>query len=151
MPVLPAGEYLVQVYGVCAQPMPAQQELRPVEKRILLAKQNLQVGGEEPAGEARPAMMRSVEQVREGWFFENGSWYCYENGQPKVGWVENAGVAYYLDDAGAALTGWQSVDGSLYKFSGSGAKLCAMEAEYEGAVYVLNDTGVATQKETKKR
>lgn len=146
MPVLPAGEYLVQVYGVCAQIMPAGQELRPVEKRILLAKQNLQVGGEEPAGEARPAMMRSVEQTREGWFFENGSWYCYENGQPKCGWVEDAGVGYYLDDTGAALTGWQSVDGSLYKFSGSGAKLYSMEAEYDGAVYVLDDTGVATVK-----
>lgn len=69
----------------------------------------------------------------EGWFVEDGVWYCYENGAPRTGWVTRVGVDYYLRDDGSVTTGWAEVDGQTRYFSPTGA-LC------RGWVTVWSDT-----------
>lgn len=62
-------------------------------------------------------------QMPSGWFCLEGSWYYFENGLLCTGWISDHGVRYYLDETGAAVTGWQEIDGQTYLFSGTGA-LC---------------------------
>ena len=105
----------------------------------ILFSQTLQVGGgvpETPEAEA--------EAIPDGWLFANGTWYCYENGQPCTGWVTRIGVEYYLQLDGAVTTGWYTADGQSHYFSGTGALCRGWVTTPEGTYYWGND-GVMAQ------
>lgn len=70
----------------------------------------------------------SVLQVNEdagenknGWFLKDGTWFCYEDGNPGTGWTSWCGATYYLLDNGAVSVGWSEIDGKEYYFSLGGA------------------------------
>ncbi|MBY0595840.1 peptidoglycan DD-metalloendopeptidase family protein [Bacillus bingmayongensis] len=57
------------------------------------------------------------ETQQSGWVKEeNGTWFFYENGAKKTGWLALEGKWYYLDpNAGGAMkTGWAQVNGTWY-------------------------------------
>ena len=81
-----------------------------------------------------------------GWFRKDGEWFCYENGQPKTGWVTILNTKYYLDETGAALTGWRYLNNSLWYFGDDGALRTNQERTYGKNIYQIGDTGIAVFK-----
>lgn len=136
--LLTEGSYLVTIYAdaACTVVGPAGLEVR--YQRQQLWSQALQVGG---AGE-ESVEVSAQPQTREGWFYEGGSWYCYENGAPCTGWVTRLGIAYYLDETGKALTGVNEVEGKTLYFSATGA-LCTGWLTTDAGVSYRREDGTA--------
>ena len=82
--------------------------------------------------------------VPEGWTQENGKWYCYENGQPRTGWVVRLGVNYYLQADGSATTGWAEVEGKRRYFSPTGALCRGWITDLNGTFYQGADGALLT-------
>jgi len=80
----------------------------------------LTVGDIPPAERIAPLHTGSAK-LTDGWFWQNDTWYCYENGAPVTGWVRNMGVRYYLREDGSVTTGWAEIDGKAYYFNANGA------------------------------
>lgn len=60
--------------------------------------------------------------IRQGWVYENQSWYYYDTaGKITTGWSVVDGVWYYFDENGIMQTGWQLIDGDWYYLNASGA------------------------------
>jgi lactocepin len=80
--------------------------------------------------------------LKNGWSFENGSWYYYvkdvkatgwvkdtdgkwyflkKDGKMATGWVFDGGAWYYLTKSGAMKTGWLFEGGKWYYLNGNGA------------------------------
>lgn len=57
--------------------------------------------------------------AKNGWSFEGGSWYYYENGAPKTGWVWDSATNgwYHFGAEGAMDIDWTVVDGKRYRFN----------------------------------
>lgn len=79
------------------------------------------------------------ETTREGWFLENGTWYCYQSGAPCTGWVTRIGVRYYLKADGSVTTGWAEIDGATRYFSATGALCRGWITTWEGTCYQTVD------------
>ena len=59
-----------------------------------------------------------------GWKEEAGSWYYYEQGQKKTGWLCEGTDWYYLDpESGRMATGFVTVDGKTYFLKDDGRML----------------------------
>ena len=56
-----------------------------------------------------------------GWSYENGCWYYYENNNRITGWKSVNGVWYYMNSDGSMATGWVWDGANWYYMSGSGA------------------------------
>lgn len=139
------GLYRVEVYGEAACAV----ALGPVPvtryERIRLWGQVVQVGGEIAIAKAQPVMQGAVQQVRDGWFWDDGSWYCYKYEKPCTGWVNYCGVEYYLDETGAAVTGWQEIDGWQRYFSATGAMVTG-HLVLDGESYYFDEYGILQEK-----
>ena len=103
----------------------------------LLCATGIQVAGcyeafaaEEPADDAIQAAGISTYAPagpqRQGWVNEGGEVYYYENGKLATGWKEylnpSTGLneTCYFGDDGAAVSGWQTIDGERYYFGAYG-------------------------------
>ncbi len=77
---------------------------------------------EDQMSELRSKAAGSQEGPRyeDGWTYDKGRWYYYEDGQPGTGWLREQNILYYLDETGAAVTGWQKIDGQKRFFSDTG-------------------------------
>ena len=60
-------------------------------------------------------------QETNGWSYENGCWYYYENNNRVTGWKSVQGVWYYMNSDGSMETGWVWDGSNWYYMSGSGA------------------------------
>lgn len=79
---------------------------------------------------------------RDGWFYQQGTWYYYENGTPRSGWICHEGLDYYLQPDGAVTTGWATINGKARLFTDTGAMRTGwLETKY-GPMYLLSN-GVA--------
>ena len=141
--LLEQGYYYVEVWAEVASPVVMGQDLDVRYQSTRLWSQLLQVGGGMRITKAHPIQLRPVQQTREGWVWEDGSWYCYRDGRPLLGWVSYCGVQYYMDENGAALTGWQNVDGDLRFFSATGAMVTGWLTEDGITTYRLADGSAA--------
>ena len=56
-----------------------------------------------------------------GWSYENGCWYYYENNNRVTGWKNVQGVWYYMNSDGSMATGWVWDGANWYYMSSSGA------------------------------
>ena len=56
-----------------------------------------------------------------GWSYENGCWYYYENNTRVTGWKSVQGVWYYMNSDGSMATGWVWDGANWYYISSSGA------------------------------
>ena len=60
-------------------------------------------------------------QETNGWSYENGCWYYYENNTRATGWKSVNGVWYYMNSDGSMATGWVWDGANWYYMSSSGA------------------------------
>lgn len=57
-----------------------------------------------------------------GWYWDNGSWYYYIDGERHIGWLQDNGAWYYLAEPyGQMHTGWLPTGDGKYYFGESGA------------------------------
>lgn len=162
--LLELGAYHVEVYVSRACLVVTGNSTDTHHIRVLLGSRSLYVGN-------NPREIMQVPQgepeKRDGWFRENGTWYCYKDGQPCTGWARYMGVRYYLQEdgsvttgaqiieekaryfsaTGAMLTGWQTLDGKLYCYGQDGVMLTNTEAVKDGQIYTIAADGIATQKQ----
>lgn len=62
-----------------------------------------------------------TEEVADGWVLKDGTWYYFEQGQPRTGWFCSGGVNYYLKEDGSVTTGWTQINGIDRCFTDTGA------------------------------
>lgn len=90
--------------------------------------------------ESQPAEPVAAEPVEEspknGWHYENQTWYCYKDSQPRTGWVRSAGITYYLKEDGSVTTGKAEVEGQQRVFSATGALIAGWYREQDGMRYL---------------
>lgn len=90
-----------------------------------------------------PAEAPPVQTVKDGWIYEDQTWYCYDQGTPLTGWLQADGVWYYLQADGAVTTGWVLVEGQLKLFTGTGALRTGWVDSQMGRKYMLQDGSAA--------
>ena len=110
--------------------------------RVLLHSRRLQVGGHPREAVQRTASEKQTN--RDGWFREQGTWYCYADGQPCNGWTEHLGVRYYLKANGAVTVGEQTVEGKQLYFSAEGAMVTGWLTLENKTFYRASDGTVMT-------
>ncbi len=88
-----------------------------------------------------------VDEERTGWEKLGSSWYYYENGTAKTGWLKDQNKWYYLNEQGIMQTGWQKIDNVWYFFRPGGVMQTGWK-KLDGVWYFLK--GGAMQKGWKK-
>ena len=116
--LLEPGNYQVDVYATRSCSVVSGNSLVSQYARALLSSRSLYIGSNPREGMEGARILRPQQ---DGWFWKNGTWYCYENGSPLTGWVTRLGVRYYLRADGAVTTGAQTVEGKQLYFSAGGA------------------------------
>lgn len=116
---LTPGQYTVTISAETAAAYIREDMLDYSYVTILLAEKTLWVG--EKGEEAAPVTANRLKEEKDGWYREEGTWYCYENNKPRTGWYTYMGVSYYLDDSGAVTTGWTTIGDKEYYFTDTGA------------------------------
>ena len=136
---LALGTYQLTLYADAAYAM-AENGIYTVENisHVLLS-QLLDVGVD---GESLETA--EITQEKDGWFQENGIWYCYEGGQPCTGWVTRIGVDYLLKEDGSVTVGWSEEDGWIRYFSATGALCNGWVTTPDGVYYWVSDGVMAT-------
>lgn len=76
----------------------------------------------------------------DGWAFEDGKWYFYEDGEAVTGWKLVKGKWYLFDSTGVMQTGWQLVNGKWYYLDGNGAMRTGW-TQIAGKWYYLDRSG----------
>lgn len=141
--LLDKGDYRVRVYADAACTVVGTSGLEIRYVRTCLWEQGLQVDEQLTNSAARTDVaVPTPTKIEDGWTFKNGTWYVYENGQPRTGWTENTGVQYYLQADGSVSTGWTDVNGVLRHFSPTGALSAGWLTTPEGMMY-CSSVGVA--------
>lgn len=74
--------------------------------------------GNKPGNNTAP---QQPAQEINGWSYENGCWYYYENNNRVTGWKSVQGVWYYMNSDGSMATGWVWDGANWYYMSSSGA------------------------------
>lgn len=135
---LPEGSYRLSVWATANHILVKETGFTSENPTVTLLEQSLVIGT------AEPLQVASQETVKDGWLFENGTWYCYEGGSPCTGWVTRFGVDYYLQENGAVTVGWQEADGRMRYFSACGALCTGWTTTDKGLYYWLSDGMYAT-------
>ncbi len=115
-------------------------QIRVHSDEVILSSCDFAVGEAELPQTARGA---GEGTAREGWVRENGSWYYYQNGTPRTGWMCDAGISYYLDETGAAVTGWAQINGQPRFFSSTGAMRTGWLETEQGRMYMMRNGAAA--------
>ena len=137
--LLEPGLYQVDIYASRACPVVVGSYTDSYYSRVLVESRSLQVGGN--PGQTQQ-MAKQMQQPKDGWFWEQGTWYCYENGQPCSGWLIYLGVRYYLQPDGSVTVGAQNVAGKQLYFSATGALITGWQT-LEGKTYYRMPDGMA--------
>lgn len=95
-----------------------------------------------------PAREQNVQtaqarQLVNGWNYEQGIWYYFENDLPRTGWFYCNGVDYYLKEDGSVTTGWAEVNGKLRYFTATGAMRTGWLETQEGKFYLMSNGAMA--------
>lgn len=133
---LPQGSYTVHVYATAASVVVRGTGLVTQQVEQLVYSQSLAVG-DVPQG--RQVTEAAEETPKNGWFYENGTWYYYRFQKPCTGWITYLGVEYYLNADGSVTTGWAEVEGWNRYFSDTGAMCIGWLDVPEGIRYWLPD------------
>ncbi len=138
---LEAGTYKLRIYADASvwdvkNSVPTRESVR-----VLAWEQTLQIGSASAMSRTAVPGNSRMSDVKNGWVWENDTWYLYAEGQPCSGWVKELGVEYYLQPDGAVSTGWTEADGALRYFSETGALCSGWLSTLEGTCY-LEENGV---------
>jgi glucan-binding YG repeat protein len=99
--------------------------------------------GQAELAEVAPVQARAAQDL-DGWYLQDGVWYCYNNGQPRTGWFCDLGIDYYLNEDGSVTTGWQNIGGKDRYFSQTGALRIGWISRDDSTFYMLKN-GVAAE------
>lgn len=133
---LPEGYYTVSVYADTASAYVKDGSLDYTYATMLLDQRSLWIG----TPNTIPAVATAEKNgVLDGWYFQDNTWYCYDNGVPRTGWIREKGVEYYLQEDGSVTTGWAEVDGEKRFFSSTGAMVVGWLNTSEGLRYSFSD------------
>lgn len=135
---LPEGSYRLSVWAKGSHVLVKEMGFTTENVTVRLLEQSLVMGN------AEPLELQTAEEIKDGWFFENGTWYCYAAGQPCTGWTTRFGVDYYLQIDGSVTTGLQEMDGWQRYFSATGAMCTGWVTTEDGVYYWLGDGVYAT-------
>ena len=135
---LQEGGYTYQIFCDLTNYYSNQGQLIENVQRIELASAYFIVGDKESAAKAIAAGNMS-RAVKNGWQYEAGNWYYYENDMCRTGWFCYEGVDYYLQEDGTAATGWQTINGKNRYFSETGAMRIGWLTTEEGTYYMLSN------------
>lgn len=110
-------------------------------KRVLVGSSSFTVGDAVPTAKSKSAMPVAAKPrtSTNGWQYENGNWYFFENGGYRTGWFCYEGVDYYFLEDGTAATGWQNINGKDRYFSETGAMRTGWLRTDEGSYYMLSN------------
>lgn len=139
---LNTGVYQLAVYADVCNEYATGSEIKSQINKIPVLTQQLTIGGAEAPAENADAF--TPESVRNGWFYENGQWYCYRDGAPRTGWYCYDGVDYYLKSDGSVTTGQVKINGQDRYFSPTGAMRTGWMETDSGTYYLLSN-GVAAK------
>ena len=137
LPVLPAGRYALMLTVHTEGVYVTQAGLERIPEGQVLLDMPFWVGPVPRTGSRERSLTRTD---RNGWYLYGGSWYYFENNEPRTGWFRENGVSYYLDETGAATTGWAEVDGQTCLFSATGA-LCTGWIRVEAGLHYCAEGG----------
>lgn len=87
---------------------------------------------------------KNSRQIKDGWVWEQGNWYFYDNGVPRTGWFCCEGVDYYLQPDGSVTTGWKNINGQDRYFSDTGAMRTGWLADAQDRYYLMSNGAKAT-------
>ena len=79
------------------------------------------------------------ETVKDGWVWENRTWYYYEQGVPRAGWFCYHGSDYYLKEDGSVTTGWVQINGKYRYFSRTGSMRTGWIETEAGKLYLMSN------------
>lgn len=112
------------------------------DQRICIVNKSFRVGN--VLLQVKQAGNAKVQQPRNGWVYEQDTWYYYENNVPRTGWFCYKGVDYYLQPDGAVTTGWAELNGRNRYFSETGAMRTGWLECPEGQYYLMSNGAAAT-------
>ena len=137
LPELEDGTYELTLTADTASVHVTQERLDYSYATAQLAKQTFSVGD---APQTDLLLSRQSTRVKkDGWVWQNDTWYYYSEGKPCAGWTQSMGVDYYIGKDGAVTTGWTEVDGRLCYFSATGALCTGWLSAPEGMRYCFPD------------
>lgn len=135
---LEEGYYTYMIQGDCQNYYVQDGQLQSRTDTVTLLQAGFAVGD-------LPVRTRTAIQprtVKNGWFYENDTWYYYEAGTPRTGWFCYQGTDYYLKEDGSVTTGWATVNGKARFFSETGAMRTGWIETEQGTQYLMSN-GVA--------
>lgn len=135
--VLAEGAYTLAVIAEVENSHMAEGAVQTGLENVVLSQSVLTVG--QPEGEI-PVV---AEPAKDGWVWENDSWYFYQNGAPRTGWYCYEGVDYYFLENGAAATGWHEINGRWRCFTAHGAMRTGWVDTDEGRCFMLSNGAAA--------
>lgn len=138
---LPEGNYIYHIYADGLNYYLHDGELRTDSKQIHLVESPFCVGEAEPV----PFVPEQIpEAVKDGWVWENRTWYYYEQGVPRTGWFCYHGSDYYLKADGSVTTGWARINDKYRFFSNTGSMRTGWMETEAGTLYLMNNGAPAT-------
>lgn len=100
--------------------------------------------GSRYVGAKRVSEVSSVVQTSNstnGWAKNGNSWYYYQNGALKTGWVQASDNKwYYMNQSGVMQTGWKNINNKWYFMNSSGAMETGW-SQVGGKWYFHNSSG----------
>ena len=137
---LEEGYYTYTVLGDCQNYYLEDGKLQSRTETVTLLQAGFSVG-DLPERTRTPIQSRTVKN---GWIYENDTWYYYEAGTPRTGWFCYQGTDYYLKADGSVTTGWATINGKARFFSETGAMRTGWIETEQGTQYLMSN-GVAAQ------
>jgi len=136
--VLPEGYYTYNIYADIANYYLMDDGTRSsYSNRLCLYSSPFRVG-DLPEKEVAEAAVQP-KMAKNGWVYENETWYVYENDVPRTGWYRYSGVDYYLNEDGSVTTGQSEINGKLRYFTATGAMRTGWVESLDGRLYLLRN------------
>lgn len=133
---LTEGAYTYELYADAACYYIQDGQLTTISEKVKICSVPFAVGG---ASADLPGGDNEAEPLKDGWHWEHGSWYYYEQGTPRSGWFCYDGVDYYLKKDGSVTTGWSQINGKFRFFSNTGAMRTGWLTDDTGTYYLLSN------------
>lgn len=128
---LPEGGYTFAVDARVTNSYVQEGQIKTRTDTVPVWQSNLKIGN---GNEELPAA-----PVPDGWVWENGCWYFYQNEAPRIGWYCYEGVDYYFLPNGAAATGWHRINGNWRYFTSNGAMMTGWVESEQDMYFMLSN------------
>ena len=128
------GNYTVVISAKVENAYPENGQVKLHTDKVCIWESSLMVG--------RSEAQNTDSASKDGWVWQDGCWYFYQNGKPRTGWYTYEGVDYYFMPNGAAATGWHEINGRWRCFTSGGAMRTGWIHTEEGSCFMLSN-GVA--------